>query len=148
MMLKLYACDCRQPKGVFRAHVCYNSQEFEADPYVVDSDGPALFWSDWLQNIVFDCPVVTLYVFGSEQGHLQPSHWHLPLNNGAQPKFLKASLELDGILTKVLHHASCPTTEVGRLTLHLLRFQCTSQFAAQGGPVSTATHRRYFRLAR
>ena len=53
-MLKPYACDRLRPKGVFRAHVCYYRQEFEADAYVVDSDGPALFGRDWLQNIVFD----------------------------------------------------------------------------------------------
>ena len=53
-MLKPYAGDRLRPKGVFRAHVCYNGQEFEVDAYVVDSDGPALFGRDWLQNIVFD----------------------------------------------------------------------------------------------
>ena len=53
-MLKPYAGERLRPKGVFRAHVCYNGQEFEADAYVVDSDGSALFGRDWIQNIVFD----------------------------------------------------------------------------------------------
>ena len=53
-MLKPYAGDRLLPKGVFRAHVCYNGQEFEAEAYVVDSDGIALFGRDWLQKIVFD----------------------------------------------------------------------------------------------
>ena len=144
-MLKPYAGDRLRPKGVFRAHVCYNGQEFEADAYVVDSDGPALFGRDWLQNIVFDWHSLNnikanatsaplsdgtrrrldalrsryAAVFGSDRGHLQPSHGHLTLRDGAQPKFLKARplpyalrdrvgleldrLEQDGILTKVSH---------------------------------------------
>ena len=53
-MLKPYAGDRLRPTGVFRAYVCYNGQEFEADAYVVDSDGPSLVGRDWLQNIVFD----------------------------------------------------------------------------------------------
>ena len=86
---------------MFRAHVSYNGQEFEADAYVVDSDasdGPALFGRDWLQNIVFDwrslhnikanatsAPLSDrrrrrldalrsryAAVFGSDRGHLQP----------------------------------------------------------------------------
>ena len=115
-MLKPYAGDHLRPKGVFRAHVCYNGQEFEADAYVVDSDGPALFGRDWLQNIVFDwrslhnikanatsAPLSDgtrwrldalrsryAAVFGSDRGHLQPSRGHLTLRDGAQPKFLKA----------------------------------------------------------
>ena len=98
-------------------HTCfYNGQEFEADAYVVDSDGPALFGRDWLQNIVFDwrslhnikanatsAPLSNgthrrldalrsryAAVFGSDRGHLQPSREHLTLRNGAKPKFLKA----------------------------------------------------------
>ena len=115
-MLKPYAGDRLRPKGVFRAHVCYNGQEFEADAYVVDSDGPALFGRDWLQNIVFDwrslhnikanatsAPLLNgtrrrldalrsryAAVFGSDRSHLQPSRGHLTLHDGAQPKFLKA----------------------------------------------------------
>ena len=117
-MLKPYAGDRLRPKGVFRAHVCHNGQEFEADAYayVVDSDGPALFGRDWLQNIVFDWQSLhnikanatsaplsdgtrrrldalrSRYaaVFGSDRGHLQPSRGHLTLRDGAQPKFLKA----------------------------------------------------------
>ena len=40
-MMKPYAGDRLRPKGMFRAHVCYNGQKFEADTYVVDADGPA-----------------------------------------------------------------------------------------------------------
>ena len=101
-MLKPYAGDRLRPKGVFRAHVCYNGQEFEADTYVVDSDGPALFGRDWPQNVVFDwrslhnikanassAPLSDgtrrrldalrsryAAVFGSDRGHLQPSRGH------------------------------------------------------------------------
>ena len=115
-MLKPYAGDRLRPKGVIRAHVCYNGQEFEAGAYVVDSDGLALFGCDWLQNIVFDwCSLHNIKanvtsaplsdgtrwpldarrlryaaVFGSDRGHLQPSCGHLTLRDGAQPKFLKA----------------------------------------------------------
>ena len=115
-MLKPYAGDRLRPKGVFRAHACYYGQEFEADAYVVDSDGPALFGRDWLQNIVFDwrslhnikvnamsAPLSDgtrrrldalrsryAAVFGSDRGHLQSSREHLTLRDGAQPKFLKA----------------------------------------------------------
>ena len=115
-MLKPYSGDRPRPKGVFRAHVCYNGQEFEADAYVVDSDAPALFGRDWLQNIVLNwCSLHNIKanaisaplsggtrqrldalcsryaaVFGSDRGHLQPSRGHLMLHNGAQPKFLKA----------------------------------------------------------
>ena len=115
-MMKPYAGDRLWPKGVFRAHVCYNGQKFEADAYVPDADGPALFGRDWLQNIVFDwrslhnvkvnATSVPLSdgthprldalrsryaaVFGSDRGHLQPSRGHLMLREGAQPKFLKA----------------------------------------------------------
>ena len=114
IMLKPYAGDRLRPKGVFRAHVCYNGQEFEADAYVVDSDGPALNRTE--QNIVFDWPSLHnikanatsaplldgtrrrldalrlryAAVFGSNRGHLQPSRGHLTLRDGAQPKFLKA----------------------------------------------------------
>ena len=114
-MLKPYAGDRLRPKDVFRARV-YNGQEFEADAYVVDSDGPALFGCDWLQNIVFDwrslhnikanatsAPLSDgtrrrldalrsryAAVFGSDRGHLQPSCGYLMLRDGAQPKFLMA----------------------------------------------------------
>ena len=107
--LKPYAGDRLRPKGVFRAHVCYNGQGFEADAYVVDSDGSALFGRDWLQNMVFDwrslhnikanatsAPLSdgtrrrmdalrSCYaaVFGSDRGHLQPSCGHLTLRDGA-----------------------------------------------------------------
>ena len=115
-MLKLYAGDRLRPMGAFRAHVCYNSQEFEADVYKIDSDGPALFGRDWLQSIVFDwCSLLNIKAnatsaplsdgthrrldalrsryaaaFGSDRGHLQPSRGHFTLRDGAQPKFLKA----------------------------------------------------------
>ena len=88
----------------------------EADAYVVDPDGPALFGRDWLQNILFDwrslhnikvnatsAPLSDgtrrrldamrsryAAVFGSDRGFLQPSRGHLTLRDGAQPKFLKA----------------------------------------------------------
>ena len=91
-------------------------QEFEADAYVVDSDGPALFGRDWLQNIVFDwrslhnikanatsAPLSDgtrrrldalrsryAAVFGSDRGYLQPSRGHLTLRDSAQPNLLKA----------------------------------------------------------
>ena len=115
-MLKPYAGDRLRPKGMFRARVCYNGREFEADTYVVDSDGPALFGRDWLQDIVFDCRSLhnikanvtsaplshrtrrrldalrsrCAAVFGSDRGNLQSSRGHLMLRDGAQPKFLKA----------------------------------------------------------
>ena len=53
-MMKRYAGDRLRPKGVFRAHVCYNGQKFEVDAYVLDADGSTLFGRDWLQNIVFN----------------------------------------------------------------------------------------------
>ena len=113
-MLRPSAGDCLRPMGAFRAHVGYNGQEFEADVYVVNSDGPALFGRDWPQNIVFvwrsshnikaNATFAPLSdgtrqrldalrsryaaVFGSD--HLQPSHGHLTLKDDAQRKFLKA----------------------------------------------------------
>ena len=54
-MLKPYAGDNLTSTSVFRAHLCCNDHEFEANAYVVDSDGPALFGRDWLENIAFDC---------------------------------------------------------------------------------------------
>ena len=116
-MLKPYAGDRLRPMGAFWAHVCYSGEEFEANAYVVDSDGPALFGRDWPQNIVFDwhslqyiikanatsallsdgtCRRLDVLrsryaaVFGSDRGHLQPSRGHLTLCDGAQPEFSKA----------------------------------------------------------
>ena len=97
-MLKPYAGDNLTSTSVFRAHLCCNDHEFEANAYVVDSDGHALFGRDWLENIAFDCGSLQninanaksapLYygmrrrldtlrsryasVFGSDRGHLQP----------------------------------------------------------------------------
>ena len=116
-MLKPYASDRLRPKGVFRAHVCYNGQEFEAGAYVVDSDGPALFGVTVYRTLCLIGVACTIYqgerdvcvafgrnaltlcdvlrshyaaVFGSGRGHLQPRRGHLTLRDGAQPKFLKA----------------------------------------------------------